>query len=391
MSITMTGGLVERDSVERRVDTNLGPEAHLLVRDGDVAYNMMRMWQGVLGRGRFDCLVSPAYIVLRPNEKVDSAFAEYLFSTKTAIAEFKRRSYGVVDDRLRLYFRDLVRIRFALPRNLNDQRAIAAVLSTLDETITRTQSLIEKYQQIKLGIMRALFSHGVTDDGKLRPSPGNAPRLYKESPIGLIPKEWDVARLADRRRPGRAHIKTGPFGSSLKSEHWVVDGRPVITIGSLGESRLIDAELLFVNELTARHLTEYELDTGDVVFSRVADVGRSVMITARQKGWIMSSNLMRISLDPRSVRPGFLQAQLASDVRVRMQIRRTVNSGGRDIANSQILNRLIFAWPKADEQDRVLLRAQAIEKLIESEQMALLKFQTIRLGLMNDLLTWVQN
>src|SRR5579863_7642217 len=63
MSITMAGGLVERNSVERRVESKLPPEGHLLVRSGDLAYNMMRMWQGVLGRGKFDCLVSPAYIV----------------------------------------------------------------------------------------------------------------------------------------------------------------------------------------------------------------------------------------------------------------------------------------------------------------------------------------
>ena len=111
MSITMTEGLVERDSMERRVDSNLPPEGHLLVRAGDLAYNMMRMWQGVLGRGRFDCLVSPAYVVLQAGEKVVPEFAEYLFSSKGAIAEFKRLSYGVVDDRLRLYYRDLVRIR----------------------------------------------------------------------------------------------------------------------------------------------------------------------------------------------------------------------------------------------------------------------------------------
>jgi restriction endonuclease S subunit len=115
MAITKAGGLVERRSVDRRVDTRLGPEGHLLVRSGDIAYNMMRMWQGVLGRAISDCLVSPAYIVLQPGPMIDSIFAEYLFSTDEAIAAFKRRSYGVVDDRLRLYFRDLARIRFAIP------------------------------------------------------------------------------------------------------------------------------------------------------------------------------------------------------------------------------------------------------------------------------------
>jgi hypothetical protein len=58
MAITMAGGLVERDSAERRVDSRLTPVGHLLLRTGDIAYNTMRMWQGVLGRATYDCLVS---------------------------------------------------------------------------------------------------------------------------------------------------------------------------------------------------------------------------------------------------------------------------------------------------------------------------------------------
>src|SRR5690349_18896814 len=112
MSIVMNRGLVERESVDRRVETNLPPAGHLLVRSGDLASNMMRMWQGVLGRGEFDCMISPAYVVLQPTAKVEPHFAEYLFSTDAAITKFKHLSYGVVDDRLRLYHRDLVRILF---------------------------------------------------------------------------------------------------------------------------------------------------------------------------------------------------------------------------------------------------------------------------------------
>lgn len=66
MSITMAGGLIPRNSVDRRVESALTPEQHLLVKKDDIAYNMMRMWQGVLGRADYDCLVSPAYIVMEP-------------------------------------------------------------------------------------------------------------------------------------------------------------------------------------------------------------------------------------------------------------------------------------------------------------------------------------
>lgn len=158
MSITMSGGLVERDSVDRRVESNLLPEGHLLVRQGDIAYNMMRMWQGVLGRAEYDCLVSPAYIVMKPGPNIDSVFAEYLLSTESSIAWFKRLSYGVVDDRLRLYFRDLVRVRLGIPRSLTEQHAISNRLQVLDSSIQQTAMYLIKLRQQKHGLMQDLLT-----------------------------------------------------------------------------------------------------------------------------------------------------------------------------------------------------------------------------------------
>ena len=45
LSVTLTDGLVNRKTLERKTDTNLAENEHLLVKGGDIAYNMMRMWQ----------------------------------------------------------------------------------------------------------------------------------------------------------------------------------------------------------------------------------------------------------------------------------------------------------------------------------------------------------
>src|SRR5437870_1609644 len=95
MSVTMEDGLVARDSLDRRVETNLRPEEHLLARKGDLAYNMMRMWQGASGLAKEDCLLSPAYVVLRPLNGLCSEFAAYLFKAPQTIALFHRYSQGI--------------------------------------------------------------------------------------------------------------------------------------------------------------------------------------------------------------------------------------------------------------------------------------------------------
>jgi type I restriction enzyme S subunit len=158
MSIVMKDGLVERASVERRVESNLPAEGHALVVKGDIAYNMMRMWQGVLGRALFDCLISPAYVVLKPRETINTHFAEWLFRDERSILKFRRASRGVVDDRLRLYAHDLFAIEFAIPDCLDEQESIAQRLDAVKDRIAKETATLEKYRRIRVGLMQDLLS-----------------------------------------------------------------------------------------------------------------------------------------------------------------------------------------------------------------------------------------
>ena len=279
-------------------------------------------------------------------------------------------------------------VRFEFPRvQIPVQRKIASILSTIDTAIEQTEALIEKYQHIKAGLMRDLFTRGVLPNGQLRPPREQAPELYQDTAIGWIPMEWKVSGLASKGRTGTSWIRTGPFGSSLKGEHWRIDGHPVITIGALGAGEFIESELLYVGPKDASRLIDFQLKENDVVFSRVADVGRSVVVRETQAGWIMSSNLMRIAVNETLLRPDYLQMQLASDSRVKAQIRASVNSGGRDVANSEVLNRLRFAIPKPNEQDRIIAMANRLAQCTNAEMRGIAKLQTQKLGLMQDLLT----
>lgn len=158
MSVVMKDGLVERASVERRVESNLPPEGHALVLKGDIAYNMMRMWQGVLGRALFDCLVSPAYVVLKPRQTINTHFAEWLFRDERSILRFRRASRGVVDDRLRLYADDLFAIKFAIPKSLDEQESIAQRLDAIKDQIAKETAILDKYKRIRVGLMQDLLS-----------------------------------------------------------------------------------------------------------------------------------------------------------------------------------------------------------------------------------------
>lgn len=156
MSVTMNDSLVFRDDIERRLESALRPDQHLLVKKGDIAYNMMRMWQGACGLALNDGIVSPAYVVLEPKSCMDSRFAYHWFKSSRMIHLFWAYSHGLTEDRLRLYFDNFCEIP-AAPPPLKTQQIIANVLDEWDQAIATSERLIEQKRQRKRALLRLLL------------------------------------------------------------------------------------------------------------------------------------------------------------------------------------------------------------------------------------------
>jgi type I restriction enzyme S subunit len=94
---------------------------------GDIAYNMMRMWQGAVGVCTIDGLVSPAYIIAQPLHGTESRYYASLFRTTAYMGEVDSYSRGIVKDRNRLYWEDFKRIASPYPPPYEQQRIAAAI------------------------------------------------------------------------------------------------------------------------------------------------------------------------------------------------------------------------------------------------------------------------
>ena len=70
---------------------------------------------------------------------------------------------------------------------LPEQRKIAAILSAVDEVIEKTEAVIESLQALKKAMMQELLTRGL---------PGRHTR-FKQTEIGEVPEEWEVARVGE--------------------------------------------------------------------------------------------------------------------------------------------------------------------------------------------------
>lgn len=216
LSVTMNDGLVDRSDLDRKMETNLAPEQHLRVREGDIAYNMMRMWQGAFGRAEKDGLVSPAYVVVEPRENMDSRFAAHWLKSDRMLYLLWAYSYGLTEDRLRLYPDDFCQIP-ASPPPLPKQSEAADLLDAFDRTIDEIKGQLDAMRRRKGELTRRLLQESDVRDGRLGElaeiNP-RSPRVEPDRSVTFVPMEAmsEDGRLVQNEVRTRGDIGSGYTG-----------------------------------------------------------------------------------------------------------------------------------------------------------------------------------
>jgi len=157
LSVTINSGIKKTSDLDRQDNSNEDKSKYKKVCIGDIAYNSMRMWQGASGYSPYEGIVSPAYTVLIPNEKVDSKCVSYLFKSTDMIRMFRINSQGLTSDTWNLKYPTLSEIVIPLAKDVGEQKKIAAYFSHLDNLIALKQHKIEKLKNIKAGCLEKMF------------------------------------------------------------------------------------------------------------------------------------------------------------------------------------------------------------------------------------------
>ena len=357
-------------------DAGIRSSATSVVKAGNIVV-VTRTGVGKLAIAPFDLAISQDITGLYVDgSKADTAFVFYLLSRE--LAELKKLNQGTsINGIIRA---DLEKHPVRIPVSKTAQRKIAAILTSLDTAIEKTEALIEKHQQIKAGLMHDLFTRGILPNGQLRPPWEQAPELYRQTPLGWLPADWGPSNC------GRAFtidsgITLGPHRWPRKHAH------PYIRVANLhrDEIRMDDVATLEALPSDAdRVLKRFDLLVVEG-HANTAEIGRCAMVDGNAEGLLFQNHLFR--LRALETQAAFALLWLNSHHVQRYWGRACATSSGLNTINRTMLKAAPFYVPSDAEQSRITDAVSSSRRQIRAQSTKLEKLRAQKLGLMQDLLT----
>lgn len=383
LSVTGDRGVILQEDVGRRDSSSEDKTSYWRVKPGDIVYNTMRMWQGISGISAHAGIVSPAYTVCKPTSVVHSAFLAYLLKHPSYIREFYRGSQGLVSDTWNLKYSTFAKINVLLPP-LHEQRRIAQILDTLDNQITILHNIHKKLLLARDALCQRLLRPGLSLLEDIATSGlGN---LYgKEFVDESRCKTWRV-------EPLDLHLLGIDAGKSPD-----LDDRPagpgewgVLKVSAIKQEKFVPSEnKVAINP--SHHVSEYEVRGGDLLMTRANTaelVGLACVVSQSPPGLMLSDKTLRLRVDPANTDPQFV-ALLLSVPQIRRQIvtHATGTSGSMKNISQQAIRGLVMPWPDASHQRNIVRSLAQMSALQECNLQQTKKLFSLKLGLMDDLLT----
>jgi len=263
-----------------------------------------------------------------------------------------------------------------------EQQKIAQILDTLDTQIRQTEALIAKLERIKQGLLTDLLTRGIDDNGQLRPTPDQAPHLYKDSPLGKIPREWGVVTVESL-----SELVTS--GARDWARYYSESGAKFIRIGNLTREHInfrFDS-LVYVRPPVGGEGQRTRLEDGDVLVSITADLGITAVVNATLGEAYINQHIALVRPDIQKVNPRFLGHFMASAA-CQKYIGALNDAGAKAGLNlPTVRNILVAAPPQRREQDAIQQSLDAMDMRIHEAKTEAEKLRLNKRGLADDLLT----
>ena len=322
-------------------------------------------------------LTSNFYKTLRPSKNTNARFLHWAllrFYRQPEILQFQQQTTGIIN----LKFQDYLDASIYTPRSVKEQRLIARILDTLDTQIQQTEALIAKLKKVKEGLLHDLLTRGIDENGRLRPRYEQAPELYKESPLGLIPREWIPSS-------GVEACKEIVVGIVIKpTQYYRASGVPILRSANVRENYLSLDNLIHMSPQDHKAMSKSAVKPGDVLTVRTGYPGTSCVVD----GSIEQANCVDIiiSRTGEGLDPNFWSLWINSDFG-KGHVLKSQGGLAQQHFNVGDLKKIQLPIPTMTEQLKIVRSWKALQKQVQQETTQLAKLQAQKHGLMDDLLT----
>nr|WP_087003375.1 restriction endonuclease subunit S [Rhizobium sullae] len=379
LSVTKHNGFVRSSEYFSRSVHSDDTSNYKVVRKGQFAYATIHLDEGSIALLKeFDRgIISPMYTVFETD--ADFVCSDYLFRCLKRFAlsgRFDPYSNGGVNRRKSISFSDLQAFRFALPP-LAEQRAIADVLDTVDDTIKLRESAIAAIANAKFAVMRQLLTRGVRlDRVPMKPLSERWILGRVAEGINEMPIDWQLITLTRV-----AKLESGHTPSRERPEYWGGD----IPWLSLADTNALDALQVYQTAecVTSEGIANSSariLPKDTVAFSRTATVGK---VTRLARPMATSQDFANWICGPR-IRPDYLVQVFRH---MKREWKRLQEGSTHQTIYMPVFKKLQVLLPSLEEQQKIATVGEAFDVQIESERAVVDALKANRDALSNELLS----
>ena len=266
-------------------------------------------------------------------------------------------------------------IKVAIPKpSPDEQTAIAAILSKVDEAIAAVQASISAAERLKKSLMQNLLTGRMKPDGTLR----KEDEFYMDEKFGRVPKGWDVKAIGDKDV-----CKINPVYKYKKKE--VYDFIPMEAIKENFEG--VD----YVEKQVIDNGSYTRFKAGDILFAKItpcSENGKVAYIDHIDSEVGFASTEFIVFHPTENVDGKFVYLLLSSGNVHRLAISLMEGTTGRQRIPWKIFrNRIFVPMPDKVEQTIIVDRILAFDKQIKENNNKIAVLERLKKSLMQNLLT----
>lgn len=303
-------------------------------------------------------------------------YSPYLFRSETVRHKISLQGQG--STRYNLSKTELlVRLVLNVPPK-PEQTRIAEILSTADEAISNTEALIAKYQHIKTGLMQGLLTKGINENGNIRSKETH--RFIVKKGIE-VPEEWEV----DTFNELCTIIKDGTHLPPKR----VIDGIWLLGVTNIidGEWKITKADTQVSEEFYKQMHKNWRIEVGDVLLAIVgATIGKVTQVPNDFPKFTIQRSVCLLRGKKNELSNDFLRLFIESLYFQRL-LWNEVNVTAQPGIYLDTIGKFQIRKPLYEEQLLIVDRLNSIKKTIDNLKINLTKLQSIKTGLMQDLLS----